>query len=107
MDLAIQKRPLRRAVPTSKLTDANNAAEPELSFQRQAVQAFRTRAQEAPSTLKPLVEHTKTPTKSSDSSLTPNVPTPSIDHVDAESLESGGDEDTDSQPKPCMFLFWC
>ena len=59
MDLAIQKRverPSRRAVPTSsKLTDANNAAEPELSFQRQAVQAFRTQAQEALPPLKPLV----------------------------------------------------
>jgi hypothetical protein len=36
-------RPVRRAVPTSKLTDANNLEKPELSFQRRAVHDFQTR----------------------------------------------------------------
>ena len=38
-----QTRPARRAVPTSKLTDANNSEKPELSFQRKAVDEFRSR----------------------------------------------------------------
>ena len=39
----MQTRPARRAVPTSKLTDANNSEKPELSFQRKAVHEFHTR----------------------------------------------------------------
>ena len=35
-------RPSCHTAPTFKLTDTNNAAQPELSFQRKAVQAFRT-----------------------------------------------------------------
>ena len=38
-----QTRPARRAVPTSKLTDANNSEKPELSFQCKAVHEFHTR----------------------------------------------------------------
>lgn len=52
-DSTVQTRPSRHIAPTSKLTDINNAAQPELSFQRRAVQAFRTRAQEAPPLLEP------------------------------------------------------
>ena len=35
-------RPSRHTAPTFKLTNTNNVAQPELSFQRKAVQAFRT-----------------------------------------------------------------
>lgn len=37
----VQIRPVRRAVPTSKLMDTNNSEMPELSFQRRAVHDFR------------------------------------------------------------------
>lgn len=104
VDSTIQKWPFHCTAPTSKLTDANNAAQPELSYQHQAVQAFCTQAQEAPMTLKSLVESTKTPTMSL---LAPNVPTLTIVHVDTGCIESGGDSyvDADCQPNACMFFF--
>ncbi|KAF8231968.1 hypothetical protein L208DRAFT_1466550 [Tricholoma matsutake] len=39
-DATVPARPSRHTAPTSKLTDANNTAQPELSFQCKAVQAF-------------------------------------------------------------------
>lgn len=61
-------RPSRQIAPTSKLTDVNNIAQPELSFQRRAVQAFRTRAEDS---LDPPVV---TPNRSKASSSKQKVP---------------------------------
>ena len=66
MDLtsqASQARPSRHIAPTSKLTDDNNKAQPELAFQRKAVQDYRIRqAQEAKSLLNQLSPDAASPT---------------------------------------------
>ena len=41
-DPTVQTQPSRKAAPTSKLTDANNTEQPQLLFQRKAVEAFRS-----------------------------------------------------------------
>jgi hypothetical protein len=96
MDTIVQTRPSRHIAPTSKLTDANNAALPELSFQRQAVQAFRTRAQEAP--FDALIDTTAPPTR-----LSHKRSAAAIFDTDTEHIESGQDEDTDGKPKSRTF----
>lgn len=108
-------RPSRQIAPTSKLTDVNNIAQPELSFQRRAVQAFRTRAQDASSSLDPLVDtpnrpqatassskqkapaiaNADCPTASSSKQKAPAIADAAVsvdtDYVDL--IDSGGDED--------------
>lgn len=91
MDSTVQTRPSRHIAPTSKLTDVNNAAQPELTFQRQAVLAFRTRAQEAPSALEPF---TNPPTIRSPLRNVSSIVDTGIERTD--SIESGGYADIDS-----------
>ncbi|KAI0253025.1 hypothetical protein BJV78DRAFT_1281338 [Lactifluus subvellereus] len=95
-DLTSQARPSRHIAPTSKLTDSNNAARPELTFQRKAVQEFRMRqAQEAGSLLKPSGPDVTSPTE----------PTRNHDlftRADADGERDGSDDEgVDEQPKPC------
>ncbi|KAH9166216.1 hypothetical protein EDB89DRAFT_2063470 [Lactarius sanguifluus] len=99
-DSTIKLWPLCRTALTSKLTDTNNAAQPELSFQHQAVLAFRTQAQaqetsSSPS-LNPLVDTINFPTRSE--SL-PKHKASAIVNAEAEWIGSGEDEDTDGLPK--------
>jgi len=99
VDSTVQIWPSCRTAPTSKLTDANNAAQPELSFQRQAVQAFRIQAQEAPSPLNPFIDNTNPLARSS-----PKRNVSTIVDIDAGRIDSDGDEDTDGQPKSRTFI---
>lgn len=105
VDSTTQTQPSRNVAPTSKLTDANDAAQPELSFQRQAIEAFHTRAQEATSPLTSIdtghtIHAANPPTRPS-----PKRTVSAIVDADTEQPESGlsgGDQDTDGQP--CMFM---
>ena len=95
-DPTVQTRPSCQAAPTSKLTDANNTAQPELSFQRKAVLAFHTRAQ----TISQAVA-TNGDGAVNTASISTSAPKRNINTI---SVESGEDEDShDNQPKPCMF----
>ena len=96
---SIPSRPSRHTAPTSKLTDANNTAQPELSFQRKAVQAFHTRRAQfvanlgrdpsptmvasgsAPPTTSPAPKHNIDMTTSSTSSVTSVEPRDNEDHI--------------------------
>ncbi|KAM6495523.1 hypothetical protein JOM56_008229 [Amanita muscaria] len=98
-DSPFQTRPSRQAAPTAKLTDANNAVQAELSFQRKAVQEFCTHsAQETTPVLNPSSSiDTEDPTTLT-APLKCNLS--ALIDVGAINLESDGDEDIDGQSKP-------
>jgi hypothetical protein len=58
-DLVLPTRPSRHVVPTSRLTNADNVEQPQLSFQRKAVEDFRTRQDRDPTVtrLSPPISH--------------------------------------------------
>lgn len=109
-------RPTRQIAPTTKLTDANNTARPELSSQRKAVQAFHTRrAQELESTSKSsksAANSGQDPSSSviaagSESTL-PSTSLASLKrsiNIDAiaGSVEPHEDENIDDHPRPRIF----
>ena len=91
----VQTWPSCYTAPTSKLTNANNAAQPELSFQCKAVQAFHTQwAWETTS-----VTGGDAPADTIGSTL---ISTPKQD-INMTIYNESKDEDSDDQPKPCMF----
>lgn len=93
MNSAPRSRPIRSIAPTSKLTDANNAEQPQLSFQREAVQAFRTRlAQDVPNVPAP-------PADTTDTTTNPITSSP-------KRCADAGSIDNDNQSKPSMFAIW-
>ena len=96
-DAAVPARPSRHTAPTSKLTDANNTAQPELSFQHKAVQAFHTRrAQEN--------MLGQDPSMVAAGSAPPSMSPPKCNIDMSGSVEPSEDEDIDDQPRPHMSL---
>ena len=78
--------------------DANNTAQPELSFQHKAVQAFHMqRAQENTSGQDPSVVAA--------GSAPPSMSPPKCNIDTSGSVEPSEDEDIDDQPRPRTFLF--
>ena len=109
--------------PTSKLTDIDNAEQPQLSFQRKAVKNFRTRkvpevqtphpptaesfasstgtTQSTPSPSTPLIGALNDLTTQSDDAATGSKPKRFFsDIIDVDSA-NGNDSDDGAQPKPC------
>ena len=97
-ELTVQTWPSCHTAPTSKLMDANNTAQPELSFQRKAVQAFHTRwAQENMLGQDPSVVAA--------GSAPPSTSPPKRNIDTSGSVEPSEDEDIDDQTRLHMFLF--
>jgi hypothetical protein len=61
-DLLLSTRPSRHVVPTSRLTNADNIEKAQLSFQRKAVEDFRTRQDTGPGSSIELVQRDTDPT---------------------------------------------
>jgi hypothetical protein len=85
-------RPARSSNPTAKLKDADNTSVPELAFQRQAVQDYRSSQAQDPNCLR---ISCPPPTLHEKRSIS------SIDNVD--DAEDGADR----PPKRCMFSLLC
>jgi hypothetical protein len=101
-DTTLASRPPRHIAPTTKLTDANNAARPELAFQRKAVQAFHTQRAEE-------LENTSVANSGQDPSVVAAGSTlspPEHNNIVAitNSVDPSEDEDIDDHPKPCNFF---
>lgn len=84
-----KNRPPRHPAQTSKLTDANNTAQPELSFQRKPVHTRRAQ------------ENLSVPNSVQ---YPPTVAVPEYTIHATSCVESSEDEDIDDQSRPCMFF---
>ena len=95
-------RPSRHTAPTSKLTDSNNSAPPELAFQRKAVQAFHTqRAKE--------LENKSAANGEASSSVnaidsTPTSAPTGKRNINATTFVESEEDDDQPEPKPCTLL---
>lgn len=99
-DLTSKARPSRHIAPTSKLTDDNNAAQPQLAFQRKAVQDFRFRqAQEAESLPNPSSPNAAAAAASpiATPQLKRNLPTSADPDTEDDECDGGG---VNEQPNP-------
>jgi hypothetical protein len=108
----VTARPQRHANPTSRLTNADNVEQSQLSFQRKAVQDFRIRqVQDPPSKQLVLSQPSAAPSQSSASSATPpqsfttlstDLSLPPKRTISAVINTDGNEtEETDEQPKRC------
>src|SRR5258707_6345786 len=97
--LAVQTRPSCQVSPTLKLTDSNNTEQPQLMFQRKAVEAFHSlHAQEGTSLTGPSI-----PTPSSANSKHV-LSTITDKETDVHELVEG--ENSDGQSKPREFILF-
>ena len=105
-------RPSRQVALTSKLTDANNAEQPQLMFQQKAVEAFHScHAEEAEAALQVANPSIQTIPAPSSDNMTPTMPPPrhklsTVTNKDTDSNQHDEDENGDDQPKPHKSLIF-